>query len=64
MAVAPGAQIALDTGMEYEKMKALMEASRTESAVQPNPEAKEFLKSESGPDWKYVDALSKQRIAA
>jgi hypothetical protein len=50
--------------MDYEKMKALMEASRKESAVRRNPEVKEFFKPESRPDWKYLAAESKERMAA
>jgi hypothetical protein len=50
--------------MDYEKMKALMEASRKESAVQRDPEVKEFPKPESSPDWKYLDAVANQRKAA
>ena len=45
-------------------MKALIEASREESEVQRNPEVKEFPKPESRPDWKYLDAVAKGRIAA
>jgi hypothetical protein len=50
--------------MDYEKMKALMEASRDESPVQHKPEVKEFPRSESRPDWKYLAAVSKERMAA
>jgi hypothetical protein len=50
--------------MDYEKMKALMEASREESAAQRNPEVKEVPKPESMPDWKCLDALAKERMAA
>jgi hypothetical protein len=50
--------------MDYEKTKALMEASREESAVQPNPEIKEFPKPESRPDWKYLAAVARERMAA
>ncbi len=51
--------------MDYEKMKSLMEASREESvAVQRNPEVKEFPKPESGPDWKYLAPVAKERMAA
>jgi hypothetical protein len=50
--------------MDYEKMKALMEASRDESPVQRNPEVKEFPKAEYWPDWKYQAAVSKERMAA
>jgi hypothetical protein len=51
--------------MDYEKMKALMEASREESAVQQrNLQAKEFPKLESRPNWKYLDAAARERKAA
>jgi hypothetical protein len=50
--------------MDYEKMKALMEASREESAVQRNPRVKEFPKPHSKPDWKYQGYVGKEGIAA
>jgi hypothetical protein len=50
--------------MDYEKMKVLIEASREESAVQRNPEVEEFPKPESRPDWKYLAAVAKERMAA
>jgi hypothetical protein len=50
--------------MDYEKMKALIEASREKSAVQRGPEVKEFPKPESRPDWKYLPAVAKERMAA
>jgi hypothetical protein len=50
--------------MDYEKMKALMEASREESAVQRNPQVKELPKSQSRPVWKYLSAVAKERMAA
>jgi hypothetical protein len=50
--------------MDYEKMKALMEVSREESAVQRDPELKEFHKPESRPDWKYLATVAKERMAA
>jgi hypothetical protein len=51
--------------MDFEKMKALMEASREESAAQRMPQVKEFPKPDSGSDWTYLgyDA-AKERIAA
>jgi len=49
--------------MDYEKMKALLEASR-ESSVQRNPKVKEFPKPDSRPHWKYLDHMAKDRIAA
>jgi len=45
-------------------MKALVEASREEPAAQRKPEVKEFPKPDSRPDWKYLDHLAKDRIAA
>jgi hypothetical protein len=50
--------------MDYEMMKALMEANREELAVQRKPEVKEFPKPDSRPDWKYLDYLAKERMAA
>ena len=50
--------------MDYDKMNALMEASREESAAQGKPEVKEFFKPDSRPDWKYLDRVAKDRIAA
>jgi hypothetical protein len=50
--------------MDYDKMKALMEASREELAVQRKPEVKEFPKPDSRPDWKYLDYIAKERMAA
>jgi hypothetical protein len=59
-----GPLIAHFIGMDYEKMKALLETSREESAGQGKPEVKEFPKPDSRPDWKYLDQLAKDRIAA
>ena len=50
--------------MDYEMMKALMEASREELAVQRKPQVKEFPKPDSKPDWKYVDSVGREQIAA
>jgi hypothetical protein len=50
--------------MDYDKLTALMEASREELAVQPKPEVKEFSKLDSRPDWKYLDYIAKERITA
>ena len=50
--------------MDYDKMKALMEANREELAVQRKAEVKEFPKPDSGPDWKYLDYVPKERMAA
>ena len=58
-----GPWIAPFIGMDYEKMEALLEASR-ESSVQRNPKVKEFPKPDSRPHWKYLDHMAKDRIAA
>jgi hypothetical protein len=51
--------------MDFEKMKALMEASREESAALRKPELKEFPKPDSRPDWTYWGGdVQKERIAA
>jgi len=50
--------------MDYEKMKAFLEASRENSTGQRNFEVKEFPKPDSRPHWKYLAHLSKDRIAA
>ena len=51
--------------MDFEKMKALMEASREESAAQRKPQVEEFPKPDSGPDWIYLGyGTAKERIAA
>jgi hypothetical protein len=47
--------------MNYETMKALMEASREESEVRRISQITEFPQSESRPD---LDAVAKERIAA
>jgi hypothetical protein len=51
--------------VDFEKMTALMEASRKESAAQRKPQVEEFPKPDSGLDWTYLgyDA-AKERIAA
>ena len=51
-------------GMDYEKMKALLEASRQESTVQRKPEIKEFPRPDSRPDYKNLDHVVEHRIAA
>jgi hypothetical protein len=52
-------------GMDYEKMKALMETSREKSAAQRKPQIKEFPKPDSESDWTYLGYdLTKERIAA
>ena len=48
--------------MDYDKMKALMEASREESAVQRNPKVKEFPEPDSRPG--YLVYVGKERMAA
>ena len=53
-----------DVVMDYEKMKALMEASREESLAQRRAQFKEFPKPDSRPDWKYLDYVQKEQIAA
>jgi hypothetical protein len=53
--------------MEYDKMKAFMEASREESAVQRKPdklEVKDFPKPDSRLSWKYLDYVAKDLMAA
>jgi hypothetical protein len=53
-----------DVVMDYEKMKALMEASREESPAPRKPQVKEFPTPDSTPDWKWMDSVRKERIAA
>jgi len=50
--------------MDHDKMKALMHACREESPAQREREVKEFPKPDSKPDWKYLDYVAKERIAA
>jgi hypothetical protein len=50
--------------MHYENMKALMRANRGELAVQRKPEVKEFPRPDSRPEWKYLDYIAKERMAA
>ena len=59
-----GPPIANLIGMDYEKMKALLETSREESTAQGKPEVKELPKPDARPDWKYLAHLTKDRIAA
>jgi len=40
-----------EENMDYDKMKALTEASREKSAGQRDPEPKEFSKPDCKPDW-------------
>jgi hypothetical protein len=51
--------------MDFDKMKALMEASREESAAQRKPQVEEFPKPDSRPDWICLGYdTAKERIAA
>ena len=50
--------------MDHDKLKALMHACREESPVQREREVKEFPKPDSKPDWKYLDYVAKEPIAA
>ena len=50
--------------MDYEMMKALMEANLEELAAQRKPEVKEFPKPDSRPDWKFLGYVQKERMAA
>ena len=50
--------------MDYEMMKALMEANREQLAVPRKPELEESPKPDSRPVWKYLDEVTKERIAA
>jgi len=50
--------------MDHDKMKALMHACREQSSAQREPEVKEFPKPNSKPNWKYLDYVAKERIAA
>jgi hypothetical protein len=50
--------------MDYEMMKALMEASREELAAQRKPEVKESPRPSSRPDWKYLEHVRNERMAA
>ena len=51
--------------MDFEKMKALMEASREESAAQRKSQVKGFPKPDSRPDRTYLGYdVAKERFAA
>jgi hypothetical protein len=51
--------------MDYEKMKALLEANREYSpAAQRNSQVIEFPEPDSRTDWKYLDVVPKDRMAA
>lgn len=54
-----GALLALIGGMDYEKMKAMMEANREEAAVERESKIKEFPAPDSQPDWKSYVAEEK-----
>ena len=58
-----GLRIALPIGMDFEKMKALMETSREESSAQRKLQVKEFSKPDSRPDDLGYD-VAKERFAA
>ena len=53
-----------EENMDYDEMKALMETSRKKSAGEREPEPKEFPKSDSRRDWKYLGYESRKRMAA
>lgn len=59
-----GHRIALFVGMDYEKMKALMETTREGSSAQRKAEVKQFPTQDYRPDWKYLDHIKRERIAA
>jgi hypothetical protein len=50
--------------MDYEKMKAFMEASRDEPQAERKAQVKEFPKPDSKPDWKYLDFVRTEQTAA
>jgi len=50
--------------MDYEKMKALAQASRAEPVEQTRPGTQKRPELDSRPDWKYLDYVSKERMAA
>ncbi len=50
-------------GMDYGKMKALMEASSEESVMLRKAKVKEFPEPDSSPDRKYLDYVAKDRMA-
>lgn len=60
-----GSWIASFIGMDFDKMKALMEARREESSAQRKSQVEEFPKPDSVSDWTYLgyDA-AEERIAA
>ena len=50
--------------MDYDKMKALMDAGRDDSAAQYKAQVKEVPKPDSQPDWKYPVQVPREWIAA
>jgi hypothetical protein len=50
--------------MDYEMMKALKEANREELTAQRKPEVKESPRPGSRLDWKYLDHVRNERMAA
>ena len=50
--------------MDYEKMKALLEASREAPVALGKQEVKEFPKPDFSPDWECLGEVAKERIAA
>jgi len=61
---ANGPRIALSNCMSFEKMKALMETIRGASKPPLEPDTKQLFKRDARPDWKYLDHVAKERIAA
>lgn len=45
-------------------MKALMETIRGASKPPLEPDTKQLFKRDARPDWKYLDHVAKERIAA
>ena len=52
-----------EESMDYDKIKALMGASREKSAGQPEPEPEVFPKPDSRSDWKYLDYVAREQMA-
>ena len=50
--------------MNSEMMKALMQANREDLAVQRKPEVKDLSRTDSMPEWKYLDYIRKEWTAA
>jgi len=51
-------------GMDYDKMKTLIEASSEESVARRKPKVKEFPEPDSSLDWKYLGYVAKERMAS